>query len=226
MPASGRTKVLTPTTSSDGHGGEQSPLHSFFLITMLNDKAISKLAENDIFFPYEGEKRRTLDNGTKAISYGLSQSGYDIRLSPEQFLLVRESIAPFSELNPKAFNERIPVKTPLIKGNDGSNFFWLPPHCCGLGTSLEKFSMPNNIMGIAQGKSTYARCGVILNVTPIEPGWNGFLTMNIVNTTDYHVRIYANEGIAQVMLFDVGEVGQVYEGAYQGQSAKVHLAAV
>ena len=193
---------------------------------MLNDKAIAKLAENDIFMPFVGEKCRVLDNGTKAISFGLSQSGYDIRLSPEQFLLIRASAVPFRELDAKAFNEKLPVKAPLVTAKDGSSFFWLPPHSCGLGTSLERFSMPNHVMGIAQGKSTYARCGVILNVTPIEPGWNGFLTMNIVNTTDYHARIYANEGIAQVMLFDVGEVGQSYEGAYQGQSAKVHLAAV
>jgi dCTP deaminase len=193
---------------------------------MLNDKAITKLAENDIFMPFVGEKRRELDNGTKAISFGLSQSGYDIRLAGEQFLIVRESMAPFSELNPKAFNEKIPVKAQLINDKDGAKFFWLPPHACGLGTSVERFSMPSNIMGIAQGKSTYARCGVILNVTPIEPGWNGFLTMNIINTTDYHVRIFANEGIAQIMLFDVGEVAQAYEGAYQNQGAKVQLAAV
>ena len=193
---------------------------------MLNDKAIAKLAENDIFMPYTGEKCRTLDNGAKAISYGLSQSGYDIRLSEEQFLVVRESMVPFRELNPKAFNEKAPVKAQLINDKDGGKFFWLPPHTCGLGTSLERFSMPNNIMGIAQGKSTYARCGVIVNITPIEPGWNGFLTMNIINTTDYHVRIFANEGIAQVMLFDVGEVAQSYEGAYQDQGTRVQLAAV
>lgn len=193
---------------------------------MLNDKAISKLAENDIFFPYEGEKCRFLDNGAKAISYGLSQSGYDIRLSEKEFMLVRQSIAPYRELDPKAFNDKMLFKTALVQNKEGNKFFWLPPHCYGLGTSVEKFSMPTNIMGIAQGKSTYARCGIIVNITPIEPGWHGFLTISIVNPTDYHVRIYANEGIAQVMLFDVGEVAQAYEGAYQGQSAKVHLAAV
>jgi dCTP deaminase len=195
---------------------------------MLNDKEISKLAENDIFMPFVGEKMRTLDDGTKAISYGLSQAGYDIRLSSDHFLIVDGKAVKGTnkgELDAKLFNSTIPYEAPLVHSKDGE-YFCLPPHSYGLGVSLELISMPNDIMGICDGKSTYARCGVIINVTPIEPGWAGHLTMCVCNPTAFPVRIYANEGIVQVMLMRINEVENAYTGNYQNQGANVQLAAV
>lgn len=198
-------------------------------MTLLNDREIAKLAEFDIFMPYIGEKCRTLDDGTKAISYGLSQAGYDIRLSPEEFLVFSDEgdyATAFRVLDPKQADATIPYKAALVHSN-GSSFFELPPFSFGLGTSLELISMPENILGLCDGKSTYARCGVIINVTPIEPGWSGHLTMHIANPTPFTARIYANEGIVQVMLMQLSSnVKQAYSGHYQNQGATVRLAAV
>ena len=197
-------------------------------MTLLNDKQIAKLAENDIFMPFVGEKRRTLEDGTKAISYGLSQAGYDIRLSPDHFLVVDGKTVKGTnkgELDAKLFNSTIPYEAPLVHSKDGE-YFRLPPHSYGLGVSLELISMPSDIMGICDGKSTYARCGIIINVTPIEPGWSGYLTISISNPTAFPARIYANEGIVQVMLMRINEVENAYTGNYQNQGANVQLAAV
>jgi dCTP deaminase len=197
-------------------------------MALLNDKEISKLAELDIFQPYVGEKRRKLDNGTKAISYGLSQAGYDIRLSPKQFLVFTDDGLYRHDfmLDPKLADPTVPYEATLVH-YEGSSYFELPPHSFALGTSLELISMPANIMGLCDGKSTYARCGTIINVTPIEPGWSGYLTMHIANPTPFPVRIYANEGIVQIMLYQLSsDVEQAYTGLYQNQGATVQLAAV
>ena len=193
---------------------------------LLNDRQISKLAENDLFMPFVGEKCRTLDNGTKAISYGLSQAGYDLRLSDEEFLIVDKTAGgvPRTWLDPKLPNDRIPYDGTL-NHKDGSSFFILPPFSYGLGRSHELISMPSNVIGLCDGKSTYARCGIIINVTPIEPGWAGYLTISISNPTPLPVRIYANEGIVQVMLCPIEEVKKAYTGLYQN-STRVQLAAV
>jgi dCTP deaminase len=197
-------------------------------MTLLNDKQIARLAEKDIFLPYVGEKRRTLDNGTKAISYGLSQAGYDIRLSSVEFLVFKadsfgDELA--AALDPKDFlGDAYQAK--LFEKADGSCYFLLPPHCHGLGTSLELISMPNDVFALCQGKSTYGRCGLIANILPIEPGWAGYLTMCLINPTDFPIRLYANEGIAQLVLFGIEEVAEAYTGLYQNQTARVRLAAV
>ena len=196
-------------------------------MTLLNDKQIAKLAENDIFLPFVGEKRRELDNGTKAISFGLSQAGYDIRLSSVEFLVFTTSnwnSLP-DELDAKQFDTK-PAKAELVELEDGSCYFLLPPHSHGLGTSLELISMPNDVFALCEGKSTYGRCGLIANILPIEPGWAGYLTMCLVNPTSFSIRLYANEGIAQLVLFGIDEVGEAYTGAYQNQGARVQLAAV
>ena len=194
-------------------------------MTLLNDKQIAKLAENDIFLPFVGEKRRELDNGTKAISYGLSQAGYDIRLSSVEFLLFTPDNWAY-ELDAKQFDADAAIKAKLFEQKDGSCYFVLPPHSHGLGTSLELISMPNDVFALCEGKSTYGRCGLIANILPIEPGWTGYLTMCLINPTDFPIRLYANEGIAQLVLFGIEEVGEAYSGAYQNQGARVQLAAV
>jgi dCTP deaminase len=196
-------------------------------VTLLNDKQIAKLAENDIFMPFVGEKRRTLEDGTKAISYGLSQAGYDLRLSDSQFTVVSGYGRSRSrtELDAKLFDLSVAHEAPLIHSVSGE-YFLLPANSYGMGISHELISMPNNVIGICDGKSTYARCGIIINVTPIEPGWSGYLTISISNPTAFPARIYANEGIVQVMLMEIEEVGQAYTGNYQNQGANVQLAAV
>ena len=229
MPQFGRTKVLKAAAliSSDHLGRAIAPFFSFITMTLLNDKQIAKLAENDIFLPFVGEKRRELDNGTKAISFGLSQAGYDIRLSSVEFLIFNaESVGDVIwASDPKDFDQD-PTPAKLFEQLDGSCYFTLPPRSYGLGTSLELISMPNNVFALCEGKSTYGRCGLIANILPIEPGWTGYLTMCFVNPTGFPIKLYANEGIAQLVLFGIEEVGEAYSGAYQNQGARVQLAAV
>ena len=198
----------------------------FFKTMLLNDKEISILVENDIIFPFVGEKTRELDNGTKALSYGLSHAGYDLRLSPKGFMVINNS-KPVEALDVKSFNKELMYEASPIEEN-GSTFFVLPPFSYALGVSVELLTMPSNIMGITDGKSTYARQGTIINVTPIEPGWSGHLTICIVNPLAFPVRIYANEGIVQVMFARLsGAADQDYgNGKYQNQGANVAFAAV
>jgi dCTP deaminase len=197
-------------------------------MTLLNDKQIARLAENDIFLPFVGEKRRELDNGTKAISFGLSQAGYDIRLSSAEFLIFNaDSVGDVTwASDPKDFDQD-PISAKLFEQEDGSCYFLLPPHSHGLGTSLELISMPNDVLAICQGKSTYARLGLVTNTTPAEPGWSGHFTMSFINPTDFPIRLYANEGVAQFLLIQLsGNVEQAYKGAYQNQKEKVTLSKV
>lgn len=193
---------------------------------LLNDKEISILAENDIIFPFVAEKTRELPNGTKALSYGLSHAGYDLSLSPKGFMVINNN-APIEELDVKAFNKELMVEAEPTEKN-GSTFFVLPPFSYALGVSVELLTMPSNIMGITDGKSTYARQGTIINVTPIEPGWSGHLTICIVNPLAFPVKVYANEGIVQVMFVRLSEDSRnAYgDGKYQNQGANVTFAAV
>ena len=190
----------------------------------LNDKEINDLAELDILMPFVGDKRRRV-NGRPAVSFGLSQCGYDIRLSPEQFAVFENQVLLCDEaLCPK--DNAVKTYDLRLQHSDLGYFYEMPPQSVGNGISLERFSMPNDIGAIVKGKSTYARLGLVTNITPIEPGWNGYLTMNFINTSPYPIRIFADEGIAQVMFFRCGEVDKPYEGHYQNQTARVHLAAV
>lgn len=193
---------------------------------LLNDKEISILAENDIIFPFVGEKTRELPNGTKALSYGLSHAGYDLSLSPKGFMVINNN-NPLEALDVKSFNKELMYEAYPMEEN-GSTFFTLPPFSYGLGVSVELLTMPSNIMGITDGKSTYARQGTIINVTPIEPGWSGHLTICIVNPLAFPVRIYANEGIVQVMFVRLNEDSRsdYGDGKYQNQGANVAFAAV
>lgn len=196
-------------------------------MTLLVDRDISALAENDIFAPFHGEKMRSLPNGNAAISYGLSHAGYDIRLSEKHFLVVATDRNRRGELDAKMFDSTLPYETCLNHAPEGS-YFRLPPHSYGMGISTELINMPANVMGLCFGKSTYARCGIIVNVTPIEPGWSGHLTMSISNPTPWPARIYANEGIVQVVMFAVPEAVETDygQGKYQNAGAKVQLATV
>jgi len=162
--------------------------------------------EKGMITPFEERQVRT-----GAISYGVSSYGYDIRIADEFkiFTNIHTTI-----VDPKAFDPRSFVD---FKGD----VCIIPPNSFALGRSVEYFKIPRNIMTITVGKSTYARCGIITNVTPFEPEWEGFVTLEISNTTPLPAKIYANEGIAQVLFFESDETCLVSyadrQGKYQGQ---------
>jgi dCTP deaminase len=145
------------------------------------------------------------------ISYGLSSYGYDIRIADEfrVFTDVYQTV-----VDPKNFDTRSFVE---IKGPECI----IPPNSFCLARSLEYFRIPRNVIGICLGKSTYARCGIVVNITPLEPEWEGHLTIEISNTTPLPAKIYANEGIAQLIFIESDELCTVSykdrKGKYQGQ---------
>ena len=154
----------------------------------------------------------------KAISHGLTSYGYDISLSEHGFRVF--SPIHCQEIDPKNFDANALLDVPLRRV--GASRWWsLPPHTYALGVSKEYFHMPRNVLGLCLGKSTYARAGVIINATPLEPEWTGNLVLEISNSADLPVRIYANEGIAQVIFLEGEPCGISYadrEGKYQGQT--------
>ncbi len=163
---------------------------------------------------------------TPVISYGLSSYGYDIRLSPNEFRIFRH--VPGTVIDPKNFNPEN-LEPAELKHSDNGSYFILPAHSYGLGVALERLQMPDNVTTICIGKSTYARCGIIANLTPAEAGWRGYLTLEFSNSSSADCRIYANEGVVQ-LLFLEGEPCEVsYEtrrGKYQDQPEAVTIARV
>lgn len=145
------------------------------------------------------------------ISYGLSSMGYDIRVTDEYkiFTDVHQAIVDAKKFDPNSF---VDVKGPECV---------IPPNSFALARSLEYFRMPRSIMGLCLGKSSYARCGIVVNITPLEPQWEGHLTIEISNTTPLPARIYSHEGIAQVLFFVAGSLPEVSykdrKGKYQSQ---------
>lgn len=160
------------------------------------------------------------------ISYGLSSFGYDIRLSPKDFRIFRH--IPGTVVNPKDFNPKN-LESVDLHSDDYGDYFILPAHSYGLGVALEHLNIPNNITVICMGKSTYARCGIIANITPAEAGWKGHLTLEFSNSSSTDTRIYANEGVVQ-LLFLEGEPCEVSysdrNGKYQNQTEVVTLSKV
>ena len=160
------------------------------------------------------------------LSFGTSSYGYDIRLSPKEFATFRH--IPGTVMNPKRFNPANLEPAPLQSDDDG-NFFILPAHSYGLGVALERLHVPPNITVICLGKSTYARMGIIANMTPAEAGWEGHLTLEFSNSSGADCRIYANEGICQLLFFEGDPCDITYAdraGKYQGQAEVVTLARV
>ncbi len=196
-----------------------------------NDAWIDKMAKEGMIQPFQPSLVRQLENadnslGQPVISYGLSSYGYDIRLSPAEFRIFRH--VPGTVVDPKNFSPAN-LEPTALKTDESGSYFILPAHSYGLGVALEKISVPNNISVICIGKSTYARCGIIANLTPAEAGWRGHLTLEFSNSSSADCRIYASEGVVQLIFFE-GEPCQVsYEtrrGKYQDQSEQVTLAKV
>ena len=161
-------------------------------MSIKSDKWIRKKSlENKMITPFTDNQIR---KGT--ISYGLSSYGYDIRVSDEYkiFTNVNNSI-----VDPKKFDEKSFMD---FKGD----VCIVPPNSFALARSIEYFKIPRNVLTICLGKSTYARCGIIVNVTPFEPEWEGHVTLEISNTTPLPAKIYSNEGLCQVLFFESDEM--------------------
>jgi len=154
------------------------------------------------------------------VSYGLGSYGYDIRIGNK--FNVFTDVGSHS-VDPKDFNDDAFVEKEVEESVE------IPPNSFVLGHAVERIKMPDNVMGVCLGKSTYARCGVIVNMTPVEPGWEGHLTIEISNTTPLPARVYANEGIAQILFFEGRKPQLTYddkEGKYQHQDSDIHRAKV
>ena len=149
------------------------------------------------------------------ISYGLSSYGYDLRVSDEFKIFTNVNNAL---VDPKHFDEKSFV-------NVTTDICIVPPNSFALARSVEYFKIPRSILTICVGKSTYARCGIIVNVTPFEPEWEGFVTLEISNTTPLPARIYANEGLCQILFFESDEICETSyadrKGKYQAQKGIV-----
>ncbi|MGH8681100.1 MAG: dCTP deaminase [Burkholderiales bacterium] len=180
-------------------------------MTIKSDKWIRRMArEARMIEPYEPDLVREVD-GRKVVSFGTSSYGYDIRCSNDFKL--------FTNLNstivdPKNFDAKSFVD---VTGDHCV----IPPNSFALARTMEYFRIPRNVLVLCLGKSTYARCGIIVNVTPLEPEWEGHVTLEFSNTTPLPAKIYANEGVAQVIFLESDEVCETSYGdrggKYQGQ---------
>lgn len=175
------------------------------------DHWIRKMAiDHQMIVPFaEGEKRPGV------ISYGVSSYGYDIRVADEFKIFDRSST---STIDPKNFDNSTMVD---FKGA----VCIIPPNSFALARTVEYFKIPRGVLTICLGKSTYARCGIIVNVTPFEPEWEGYVTLEISNTSPVPAKIYSNEGIAQVLFLEGDEMCEVSysdkKGKYQSQKTIV-----
>ena len=173
-----------------------------------NDRWIKKQAlEKNMIEPFEQSQVRK-----NVISFGVSSFGYDLRVSDEFkiFTNVNNAIVDPKNFTPESF---VDFEGPVCI---------VPPNSFALARSVEYFKIPRNVMTICLGKSTYARCGIIVNVTPFEPEWEGHVTLEISNTTPLPAKIYANEGMAQVLFFESQDDPEISykdkNGKYQKQN--------
>lgn len=175
-----------------------------------NDRWIREMARKGMIEPFEEGLVRE-----KVISYGISSYGYDMRVADEFkiFTNINNTIVDPKNFDPKSFVE--------FKGEACI----IPPNSFALARSVEYFRIPRDVLVLCIGKSTYARCGIIVNVTPLEPSWEGFVTIEISNTTPLPAKIYANEGIAQLIFLKAEEECEVSyadrKGKYQAQQGIV-----
>ena len=174
---------------------------------VLSDQWIKKMSlEQDMISPFEEKQVRG-----KSISYGLSSFGYDARVSDEFKI--------FTNVNSEIVDPKNFKPTNFVTKNTSECI--IPPNSFVLARTVEKFKIPNDVLVICLGKSTYARCGIIVNVTPLEPGWEGHVTLEFSNTTPLPAKIYANEGAAQFIFLKGNEEPEItYEkrnGKYMNQ---------
>ena len=176
-----------------------------------SDKWIKDMAKNHkMIEPFQADQIK-INNGEKIVSYGTSSYGYDVRCADEfkVFTNINSTM-----VDPKNFDDKsfIDIKSDVCT---------IPPNSFALARTVEYFRIPRQILTLCLGKSTYARCGIIVNVTPLEPEWEGHVTLEFSNTTSLPAKIYANEGVAQFIFLESDEVCETsYKdraGKYQGQ---------
>jgi dCTP deaminase len=180
-------------------------------MSIKSDQWIRKMAqEQDMISPFEAEQVRKQDQ-QRVISYGTSSYGYDVRCADEFKIFTNINSAI---VDPKAFDESSFVDVQ-------SDVCIIPPNSFALARTVEYFKIPRSTLTVCLGKSTYARCGIIVNVTPLEPEWEGHVTLEFSNTSSLPAKIYANEGVAQMLFFESDESCEIsYKdrgGKYQGQ---------
>jgi dCTP deaminase len=181
-------------------------------MTIKSDLWIRRKAEEEgLIEPFESGQVKENEGG-RIVSYGTSSYGYDVRCAPEfkVFTNINSAI-----VDPKDFDSNSFVSV-------NEDVCIIPPNSFALARTVEYFRIPRNVLTICLGKSTYARCGIIVNVTPLEPEWEGHVTLEFSNTTTLPAKIYANEGVAQMLFFESDEVCETsYKdrgGKYQGQT--------
>jgi dCTP deaminase len=180
-------------------------------MSVKSDRWIRRMAaQHGMIEPFEASQVRAID-GERVISYGTSSYGYDVRCAPEFKIFTNINSAI---VDPKRFDESSFVDM-------SAEVCIIPPNSFALARTVEFFRIPRSVLTICLGKSTYARCGIIVNVTPLEPEWEGHVTLEFSNTTTLPAKIYANEGIAQMIFFESDEVCETSYadrgGKYQGQ---------
>lgn len=179
-------------------------------MSIKSDKWIRTMAEQGMISPFEPGQVRERE-GNRIISYGTSSYGYDVRCSTEFKIFTNINSAI---VDPKNFDANSFVDV-------SSDVCIIPPNSFALARTIETFRIPRNVLTVCLGKSTYARCGIIVNVTPLEPEWEGQVTLEFSNTTPLPAKIYANEGVAQMLFFESDEVCETSYadrgGKYQGQ---------
>lgn len=190
-------------------------------MSVLCDKEIRLLAETEeMIVPFQ-DHLVSKENGRRILSYGLSSYGYDIRLSPEQCLIFGRISE--GECDPKDFKPEILTNAELLEDEKG-RYFLLPPYGYCLGVARERLKLPRDVTVVAVGKSTYARSGILVNITPAESGWEGYLTLEISNCTGLFNRIYADEGVTQLLFYRGNPCEVSYQdrkGKYQNQAPEV-----
>ncbi|MCL2656415.1 MAG: dCTP deaminase [Betaproteobacteria bacterium] len=181
-------------------------------MSIKSDKWIRRMAaEQAMIEPFAPELVRSV-NGHRIVSYGTSSYGYDVRVANEfkVFTNINSTI-----VDPKAFDDKTFV-------DFTGDYCIIPPNSFALARTVEYFRIPRKVLTVCLGKSTYARCGIIVNVTPLEPEWEGHVTLEFSNTTPLPAKIYANEGVAQMLFFESDEVCETsYKdrgGKYLGQT--------
>jgi dCTP deaminase len=180
-------------------------------MSVKSDRWICRMAaEHKMIEPFEAQQVRSVV-GHRVISFGTSSYGYDVRCAPE--------FKVFTNINSAIVDPKKFVESSFV--DMAGEVCIIPPNSFALARTVEYFRIPRNVLTICLGKSTYARCGIIVNVTPLEPEWEGHVTLEFSNTTTLPAKIYANEGVAQMIFFESDEVCETSYadrgGKYQGQ---------
>ncbi len=184
-------------------------------VSVLSDRQIRKLVKIE---PFEDSKKRP-----GKISYGVSSYGYDVRVGTHfKIFTPATHSGDIAVVDPKSFSDDMMIEVDVANRPADKQYVIIPPNSFALCETVEYLDVPRDVLAICVGKSTYARCGLIVNVTPLEPEWRGKVTLEISNTTPLPARVYANEGIAQLIFLQADDVCEKSyadkSGKYQNQS--------